>query len=407
MRPMTLRHGWPGLLLLVLAGCSHAPPPAYPDWGRRDQPIRSSTADPVFAAYTRAAVQAETDAAKYADRVVFTPDQRKAMQAAISQPVSIIRAQTGKPVEFDFKPRPPFAVAPYQKGWRLIGRSMIWDIQASGEDLDKAITAAVQATGFGFGLSSGGATDASLGLMIADDARRALVDKLGKMSPAQLDRLANGMQAVLATKPTLQQAIDNEHEQMLAAVKAIQDAYVQEHYEDLKVKLGPDVRDAITYLQDMHSDDARKRPAYFEKLAAEADAEVDWLQQACLQPAAKRQGDPMAKSEQRPWRKFSKQFFRTCRPLLSMNDSTLARTRLLILTCRIEAETKRTGSAPKELGEFPARLRQDPYSGLPFVYRADGPDYFLYSVGADLTDDGGQTDETFTTPDLLLERAKK
>jgi hypothetical protein len=49
-------------------------------------------------------------------------------------------------------------------------------------------------------------------------------------------------------------------------------------------------------------------------------------------------------------------------------------------------------------------VRTDPYSGRGFVYRVDGADYRLYSVGADIKDDGGETDETYTAPDLMLEK---
>lgn len=408
-RMRILRHGWLGIAAGVfgLAGCSHSPPPAYPDWSKRAQTIVDDAPDPVFTVYRRAALDAEANGAKYLDQVSFTPDKQKAVEKAVAQPVQAIQKVTGKPVDFEFVPRAPFVPAPYQKGWRLIGRSLVWQIQASGDDLDQAISRTIEATSFGFGLTSGGATDASLGLSIADEARRAIAGRLDKMSIAQLNHLATGMEAALSAKPTLQKAIENEHEQMLTAVQTIQDAYVHESYQELRDRLGPDVHDAITYLEDMHSDDARKRPSYFEKFAAEADAEADWLSKACLQPAAKRVlPETSAKSDEpRPWRKFSKQFFRTCRPLLAMNDATLARARMLVLTCLIMADVKKTGTAPKELGDFPARFRQDPYSGLPFVYRADGPDFYLYSVGADFKDDGGETDETYTTPDMLLERA--
>lgn len=405
-RMKTLRQGWLGIAAVLLAGCSGSPPPSYPQWSKRAQTLRGvNPVSPAFAAFTHAGVEAETDGAKYVDRVVFTPDQRRALQSAILPAVNEVRRQTGKAVDFQFKPRDPFEPAPYQKGWRLIGRSLVWDIQASGDNLDKAIVGTVQATSFGFGLTGGGATDASLGLTVADEARKAIVGRLDEMSAVQLDRLASSMEKVLSLKPTLQGTIENEHQQMLAAVQAVQDAYERDRYDDLKSKLGPDVRDAVQYLQDMHSDDARKRPSYFEKFAAEADAEADWLSKACLQPAVKRQPPEEPKTD-RPWRKFAKQFFSTCRPLLAMNDATLARTRLLILNCRILALIKRSGSAPAELGQFSARLRQDPYSGLPFVYRADGSDYYLYSVGADFKDDGGQTDETYTTPDLTLERPR-
>jgi hypothetical protein len=88
-----------------------------------------------------------------------------------------------------------------------------------------------------------------------------------------------------------------------------------------------------------------------------------------------------------------------------MEDSTLARTRLLIIEATILQKVKSGDSAPKDLSEFPAPIRTDPYSGDQFIYRADGKDYRVYSVGADFRDDGGETDwDTYSTPDLKLER---
>ncbi|MBI3721527.1 MAG: hypothetical protein HY248_03155, partial [Fimbriimonas ginsengisoli] len=144
-----------------------------------------------------------------------------------------------------------------------------------------------------------------------------------------------------------------------------------------------------------------------EGLAHEAETEASWLGTACLQPAIKREGGSPPVGGRQPWRKFAKQLFGTGRPLLAVNDATLARSRLLILTCRALAQVKRTGAAPRDLSEIPTRLRQDPYTGRPFAYRADGPDFVLYSVGADFKDDGGETDESFTAPDLALERPKE
>ena len=54
----------------------------------------------------------------------------------------------------------------------------------------------------------------------------------------------------------------------------------------------------------------------------------------------------------------------------------------------------------------PATLEasRDPYSGKPFVYAVSKDRFLLYSVGSNGIDDGGNTDETFSAPDLTLER---
>ena len=78
--------------------------------------------------------------------------------------------------------------------------------------------------------------------------------------------------------------------------------------------------------------------------------------------------------------------------------------RLLIAEAWVLGQVKSTGAAPKDLSRLPQELTTDPYSGAPFPYAADGADYHLYSVGADLKDDGGDTDETYSQPDLKLEK---
>jgi hypothetical protein len=41
------------------------------------------------------------------------------------------------------------------------------------------------------------------------------------------------------------------------------------------------------------------------------------------------------------------------------------------------------------------------------VYRVDGRDFQVYSVGNDFKDDGGATNEFFDAPDLTLERSAR
>ncbi|MES4792950.1 MAG: hypothetical protein C4321_08145 [Chloroflexota bacterium] len=90
--------------------------------------------------------------------------------------------------------------------------------------------------------------------------------------------------------------------------------------------------------------------------------------------------------------------------LLGMNDATLARTRLLVAECRLRALPLRGQALPARLKEICPRTRTDPYSGEDLIYRRDGKEWAVYSVGANLKDDGGQTDAANTAPDLRLER---
>ncbi|MCZ6688964.1 MAG: hypothetical protein O7H41_05115 [Planctomycetota bacterium] len=56
----------------------------------------------------------------------------------------------------------------------------------------------------------------------------------------------------------------------------------------------------------------------------------------------------------------------------------------------------RLNASRGEAGEYPESLqddRIDPFSGKPYLYRREGDGFVIYSVGRDLTDDGGQVDQ--------------
>ena len=84
----------------------------------------------------------------------------------------------------------------------------------------------------------------------------------------------------------------------------------------------------------------------------------------------------------------------------------LARTRLLAIEAEVLHQIKAAGRAPASLAALPTALTVDPFTGLPFVYRANGAVYSVYSVGDDQRDDGGETDEGFLRPDLTLEKGR-
>ena len=78
------------------------------------------------------------------------------------------------------------------------------------------------------------------------------------------------------------------------------------------------------------------------------------------------------------------------------------RTLLLLIEALVLQEAKVKGSAPLKL---PPTL--DPFTGLPLLYVPKGRDFLLYSAGADGVDNGGETDETYSRPDLLLEDGRR
>lgn len=389
----------------VLAGCGSKVAPPYPVWA--SPPPRSDIrgTGTMFDCYASAALKVQADASQYTTRVFFTPDRKKAAIEKVEPALAMVIQGTKLPSEFKFSAQPPFEANPYQPGWQLLGKVLVWRIEDAVEQNDgaKAVSLTLTATQFGFDLCGGGATDASLGLSIVDEARRAIAPALERFQSSDLLALAAGIEAAMKRRPPIVTTIRNERENMMMAVQTVQDAYRDQTLNSLVKELGPDVQSAVDYLDGLRPKDAKSRPAYFEGFVAEAESEVRNTESAAQQPTAKRQ-KPDKRTEERPWRKFAKQFFRTLMPLLALNDATTARTRLLVLEARALAQVKRANLAPKDLSFMSSDVATDPYTGDPFVYRADGDEFRVYSVGSDFRDDGGDTDESFTSPDLKLER---
>lgn len=396
------------VLACFVAGCGPSSAPMMPNWAVAQQPY--SPEEPstnAFDYYATAAREAEQDAGNaLLNRVSFDEKNRDALMEKIEKPLQDVRSATSKKCQFHYVAPAVFAPAPYQKGWRAIGRGMQWKIEkacALGA-YDEAISYAVAATKFGFDLTGGGATDASLGFEIADDARKAIAPHLGKLGAGQLEVLADGLQNALQTKPSLETTIENEHTRMLQGVQYVQDCYAKDDFASLMTNMKESVRDAVQYLHEVKGQDAKKRPAYFEGFAKEAEEQTRYLKSIAQLPARSRTAEPgPALAAVRPWRAFAKHFFGSAEPLLQISDNTLARTRLAILSCQIMKQVKLSGAAPKTLGAFQAALTVDPYTGRPFAYRSGGSIFTIYSVGTDGIDNGGESDESYSLPDLKLE----
>jgi len=397
----------PFLLLfwaVLLTGCGSQEPPPFPVWSvQQASPLPQPDKQNGFDRYVRAAKDAESVNPKYLTKTFFTPDPRENALKAISNALNDVVAGAKKPCQFEFVPTPPFTPPPYQKGWRLLGRGLAWRIEDACEagDYDKAIFYLTVATKFGFDLCGGGATDASLGLAIADDARKAFAPYFSKLQNAQLAKLAAGLTYALKNKPSLETTIANEERNMMAAVQFVQDCYRLNQTDILQEKLGSWVKPAVKYLDSLRRNDREQRPGYFKGLADDAKEEVAY----CLQQArlfASQRKEPPSKA-QGPWWRFSLAFFRTLRPLIAMTDVTVARTRLLIIQATLQQRPRQGKAAPSSLDGFKKSISTDPFTGKPFIYRADGSDFDVYSVGANFIDDGGETDDVFLSPDLRTE----
>lgn len=392
----------------LIAGCSPGPSPVMPTWSGKDQPYTpqegSSNAYDSYALIARNVE--ESIPAPLLNRVFFDPDHENEALAKVDKQLKMLVSATRKKCEFRYVSLPMFTAPSYQRGWRLLGRAMKWKIERACVvgSFDEAIDYEVAATKFGFDLTGGSATDASLGFEIADESRRAIAPFIAKFGAGQLGVLAEGLTNALEGKPSLKVTIEHEHTRMLQGVQYVQDAYANDRFDDLMKKMKEDVRDGVAFLRDLKGQDAKKRPAYFDSFAKEADEETRWLSSVADLPATQRNTEaPPRLAKDRPWKSFAKQFFTAAEPLLKIQDSTVARTRLAILSCSLLKMVKSEQGAPKDLSGFPANLTLDPYTGRSFAYRASGPIFDVYSLGADGIDNAGDTDENFTAPDLRLE----
>jgi len=289
---------------------------------------------------------------------------------------------------------------------RAIGRAMVWRIERAAA-LDKsgeAVDWTLAATRFGLALTAGSASDAELGFATINEARRALTPAFGKLDPSEFRRLGTGVEAALGNRPLPDNLIENERASMLAAVQRIQDSYRERRLGELVSQLGKDIDPAIDYLDKLRAEDPKERAQYFEDFATEAELWTAHYDQALHRNAQQRVNMPgPALKSDRPWRRFARHFFRSIEPLLAVRDECLARTRLLGLNALLLAECKANGAAPGSLTGLSKELTIDPYSGKELIYRPDGAFFLLYSIGEDFKDDGGETNQSGTAPDLRLE----
>ena len=393
---------WVSITAFVAGGCHRGSADDTPVATDPKTYIPSEASPNAFDAYALAALDAEAKGGKALSRVSFYPGEKKKAAEEIASAVSKVIAASKSPCEFKFTPHKPFQLVPYQMGWRLIGHVIVWQVESdcTAGDFDKAVTAAIAGTRFGFGLTGGGATDASLGLAIADEIRRAIAPSLIKMSAVQLDRLGRGMKSALESKPPISTAVTNEEGNTMLMIKALEDAAKSDQLKVMRTNFGPDSNEAIQRLDEIAGND-NKRHAYFGSLTSAAKDETKAVIADSESPASKWDLDPPKIDA--PWRKLAKQVYGAARPLLAINDATVARTRLLVLYAEVTRIWLRTKEYPAKLTGFSEPLTTDPYSGKPFIYFKDPAQFKIYSVGMNGLDDGGDTDDTFTKPDLRLE----
>jgi hypothetical protein len=401
-----VRIGWLAVLVLAVCGCGSPPESPFPDFLAGVRAEHPASGHGAYSSLAQAAANAEELAGPDLKRVYFTPKKRTDLIERLRGPVEQSIRASASSIEMPERAVEPFETLPCQAGWRMIGRCLIWRAEraiAAG-DQAQAVSLVLAATRLGFVLTGGSATDAQLGFHLVDEARRTLAPAIGLLSAGDLRRLGTGIEAALSRRPDVDRVIHNERVSMLKAVQSIQDLYRDKMLGKLSTELGRDIEPVVAALEKLRNEDSEERAQYFKGFAEEADRWLNHFDAAMHMNARQRAklGQPEL-AETRPWKRLSKHFFRSLEPLVAMREQSLCRTRLFALQALLLAECKANGSAPATLLGVSKELRMDPYTGADFPYRAEGGRFLLYSVGADLTDDAGETDAASETPDMRLE----
>lgn len=390
------------LVATLTTGCAKKSEPPFerfaPEYQAYTPQAGSSNA---YDGYLLAATKAAESTSKYADQASFR-DHEKAEYLQLSNEAvnQAIRASQSAS-RIDFRPSDPFLPRPSHQGLTTIGRALAWRIEralAAGNSGEAANLAAA-AFKIGTDLTGGDVQDALLGHWIVAQSRDALAPSLAKMNAGTLETLGNRTLEIIGNRPSTVDTLTNEEASMLAGVQFVQDAYQRKDYELMRTAMYKEVRAAMEYLQNLSPDE---RPDYFRGFAGEAKARVDHAKKQLLVPRPERKEFKLDERTERPWKRFATQLFETLDPFVRSDEVYVTRTRLFGLTCLALAAGKSTGEAPADLLEKAADNALDPFTGRPFIYRRAGREFRLYSVGEDMRDDGGESDETGRTPDLLL-----
>ncbi|RYG38940.1 hypothetical protein EON81_02300 [bacterium] len=401
-------YGW--LVVLVLAGgCRPKAEAPLPRRGPETSP--SVQTDPQFKRLTEVADEAEAAGGKLLDRTSFYPSQRAKLSKDLAPATDGAKSILG--ARFAYEPVGPFTERPHRKGWRAIGRAMVWRIEdaISANKPPEAVEAFLTASRFGFGISGGDASDATMGLAIVDEARRAILPALPTFDAKQMSRLSQGLKAALSLRPGPEAVVRNERARSMMFVQTLQDATQKGEVGEFERRMGRDGRPAVDHLREIR-EDGREMRYYFDGLAAEVQARFALEEKLANSPKSERQDEKKNPLEpdlpaERPWRRFIRHFVLTIPSYRAMDDVTVARTRMLIVTAELKRRRKMGQVLPDDLRPFSESVRTDPYTGHDFVYRTDGAEWTLHSAGEDLTDNGGETDSAGEAPDLILEPQKE
>jgi hypothetical protein len=384
-------HGWIALAtvgtlsFVALSGCSKEEPPPFPD---HLEGYLTESPNQGFKLYVEAANTAERDAPELIGRVNWTPDRKRAAIQAAARAIALLDSAHQTEFEFVYAPTSPLTPHAERRGWRFIGRTLVWRIEDAliAKDYKAAVDDFERLIIFGTNLSGGDGIDANLGYSLIREGRDLLWGAFPSLQPDLLRRTHNIVMKALTNAPGPHVTLRHDQAAMLKAVASIQEAYLAGDLQPFRKALAAPAAPAFDFLEELRNKPATEQVAYFERFAREANVEANALiRQASLSPHLwERHEDPKGS---RPWFRFANNYFRNGKLFLREWAMHQAQMRLLAVDAALLARVKDRQGLPPDLSGIRDWARTDPFSGRDFVYVPQGTDYRLYSVGEDRKDD--------------------
>jgi hypothetical protein len=335
-------------------------------------------------------------------RVSFFPEQKRDARNLMAPFRSKVLTLVNQGVTIDYS---PIGLAPsprYLHGLRLIGLSLIWDIDEAikAGKPENAIKGCTMATKFGAILMNGAAYEATLGAYLVDQARLKMIPLLPSLGAGQLSSLASGMQRAFQPRPNLAKTVANEGANMLLGIQQVQDAYTGKKLDDLQKTLGTSTKETLNSLRALQ-EKPEKAKSVFDWVGNDIRAKIAWTTKKEASP--RDAGAPPTLETRSNWKMLHRYLATNLDNLLPQLQATCARTQLFIIECYLRQRVKMDQLLPKNLNSFSASARRDPFTGEDFFYHAGPKEFLLYSAGEDGIDNGGETDTTFKSPDMKIE----
>jgi len=396
--------------LLCLAGCRSKEEVKFSSWSPE------ASAKPITGSFAKlvqigeAVEQAARSKAFYkgkptppiTTRTAFFDKEKKQANAIIGSNKSSLIGLVGAKIEFQYQPvglgEPPL----YLRGVRLIGESMLWDMEdaIAAQQPDLAIQRCGQLTRLGSQLLGGGAYEASLGISLMDRARATLAPELGQLGAGQLGVLAKLISGSISGRPALTDCLENETSNMLLALQQAQDLAKTRDFKKLEDKLGKSTHDEVALL-DSVSRDLSKVASVFDWIGEDIQARGKWHVDQMRKPNS--DVSPPALKSRKNWRVMYRYFASNLDSLAPYVKKCAARTQLFMLECYLRQKVKLKTPLPTSLDVFSTQAVRDPFTGKPFYFKSGAGEFKVYSAGSDGIDDGGESNESFDSPDLVLE----